>query len=123
MASSTIRAYIPTTVRAAADLWAGGTASQAGCPAFTVTAADRAAQTGKPDEEALEYAAFARAAEAAAEGTNADEHMLVLSADVDGHDVAGGVLATDVPTRAVVSFHVGDDLLWYDVTEAADILR
>lgn len=122
MVSSTIRAYIPTTVGAAAALWKGGTLAAAGSHAFTVTDADRAAQTGKPDEEALEYFAFGRAAEAAASAAGVNDNLLVLSADVDSGDLRDGVLRTDVAARAVVSFHVGADLLWYDVSEAGDIL-
>ncbi|GAB3565426.1 DUF6912 family protein [Spelaeicoccus albus] len=122
MSSSTVRAYIPTTVSAAAARWDDGTACAAGSSVYRVTADDRAGQTGKPDEEALEYAAFRRAADAAA-GNRRGETAVVISADVPAGEITGGVLAADLPAAAVVSFHLGADLLWYDATEAGDILR
>lgn len=118
MASATLRGYIPTSTGAAAARWTDGVACAAGAAVFTVTDADRAAQV-RPDEEALEYAAFSRAADVAAE---AEDAALVLSADLAPHEIAGGALVSDLPVGAVVSFHVGPELLWYDVTEAADIL-
>lgn len=104
--------------------------------AFGVTASERSAQPSE-DEEDLEFEAMCAALDAAASRRRTTgERRVVASADVptaeDGHGwsvVLPGTVALD----DVVSFHVEesggtsagegyDDLLWYDVTELADLV-
>ena len=108
--------------------------------AFGVTERiERADPTGQ--EEEWEYAALTEAAEAAAllQGTTVAKRV-VAAADVDPGAVAADgtrdslaavTVSTVISLRQVVSFHVdeeaGDqgmeDLLWYDATELAEVLR
>lgn len=128
LSSQRIRAYFPATLARTAALWTDGIAVDEPRTAFTVSDAERASsqdnsRSEKPDEEALEYAAFRRAAAAAREAAE-EETTMVVSADVADDDIgADGNLVHDVAVSEVVSFHVGDDLLWYDASEAADLLR
>lgn len=125
VSSQRIRAYFPAMRARTTALWADGIAVDAPRDAYTVSDAERAAgradnRAGKTDEEALEYQAFLRAATAAA----GNDASMVISADVAPGDIdTDGRLVRDVVPSAVVSFHVGADLLWYDVSEAADILQ
>ena len=107
-------------------------------PAHAVTPA-----VGRPglvtDEEELEHLAWlAAGAEAAGRSADGTVRRVVAAADVDSAtvvhptsaDTASRVeLAAPVDLRRIVSFHVDEepgasdptDLLWYDVTELADV--
>jgi hypothetical protein len=98
---------------------------------------------GKPglvtDEEELEHAAWVAATEEAiAAPGSAPRRRVIAAADVDAAivvhptspDVPSRVeVAAPVERRRIVSFHVDEvagsteptDLLWYDVTELADV--
>lgn len=134
------RIYVPLLPDAVRRLAADREIGPAPVAAFGVTErVERADPTGL--EEEWEYAALTEAAEAAAllQGT-AVAKRVVAAADVDPGTVAsdgtrGSMAAVTVSTvialRQVVSFHVdeeaGDqgmeDLLWYDATELAEVLR
>ena len=115
--------------------------------AFAVTSrVERALPAG--DEEEWEYAALCEAVDAATalRATPADRRV-VAAADVDSEwvsdlspaapapgdgDALAAVRVTEqVSLRQVVSFHIdeepgadgADDLLWYDVTELAEVAR
>lgn len=116
--------------------------------AFAVNPALRGAAPDE-DEEGLEYLAFLAAADAAIDA--GEVSRIVLAADAPGRDTgqAGIVTVVDVPWEDVVSIHIDDltdadlladlgaaqagdgdardrvndaDLLWYDVSERADVL-
>ncbi|MDQ2756532.1 MAG: hypothetical protein M3Y71_08205 [Actinomycetota bacterium] len=95
------------------------------------------------DEEGLEFLALTSARTAAVVDRDGSDRPLVIAAvDLDSDDVdvvpsASGVAAqvglrAPVPRRRVVSLHVEEppagsraepDLLWYDVTELAEVAR
>ncbi len=132
------RVYLPITpadLRALAD---GMALRPIPRPAHAVTPA-----LGKPglvtDEEELEHAAWVAATEEAiAPPGAAPRRRVIAAADVDATAVAFPA-DPDVPSRVevsapverrrIVSFHVDEDpgcceptdLLWYDVTELADV--
>lgn len=124
-----VRIYVPASVREVCALQSSG---QIPSEAMAFGAAPGAT-------EDQEHAAWVAAAEAAADlvaptGTR----RVVISADVDAAllDPAPTALpartriTAPVPLRRVVSLHVDEevgsgvaDLLWYDVTELADVAR
>jgi hypothetical protein len=134
------RIYVPLLPEAVRALAAEREIGPAPVAAFGVTERiERADPTGL--EEEWEYAALTEAAEAAAllQGTTVAKRV-IAAADVDPGTVtsdgtreslAAVTVARAVPLRQVVSFHVdeeaGDqgmeDLLWYDATELAEVLR
>lgn len=104
--------------------------------AFAVTVTERAAQPDE-DEEDLEFEAMCAALDAAGERRRTKgERRVVVSADVptaEDSDAWSVVLPGVVALDDVVSFHVDeaagtpvgegyDGLLWYDVTELAEIV-
>jgi hypothetical protein len=141
-----VRVYLPVggeAVRALAE--SGGIVAGPDQPllAFAVTP-ELAALAPGLDEEALEYSAFTEAV-AAAEQCRERPHdrRVVIAADADPAAVeaaegpAGAVrLVAAIPLSRVASFHVdevwaqrrrgsvpdgADSLLWYDVTELAEV--
>lgn len=132
------RVYLPlavedlTALRDGRDLGPGPLAAHGVTPAL-----------GRPglttDTEELEHLAWVAAAEEAEALRDGQTHRVVAAADVEEGSVSVPV-AGDVPSRVdvdgyvgrsrLVSFHVdehaGDtgtaDLLWFDVTELADVL-
>lgn len=135
----TRRVYLPVSRGALAALVSTGELGPAPLSAYAVTSV-----LGRPgltvDEEELEHAAWAAAADAAVDLTDGGSHRrLVASADVDvatvlegaAADPASVTLGAAVPLRRIVSFHVEEhpggreltDLLWYDVTELPDVAR
>ena len=132
------RVYLPLTPADLTGLAEGRPLGPAPRNAHAVTPS-----LGKPglvtDEEELEHAAWVAAAEEAigAPGS-APRRRVVAAADVDAAivvhptspDVPSRVeVAAPVERRRIVSFHVDEvagsteptDLLWYDVTELADV--
>ena len=132
------RVYLPLTPADLTGLAEGRPLGPAPRNAHAVTPA-----LGKPglvtDEEELEHAAWVAAAEEAigAPGS-APRRRVIAAADVDAAivvhptspDVPSRVeVAAPVERRRIVSFHVDEvagsteptDLLWYDVTELADV--
>ncbi|MBM6546902.1 hypothetical protein JNO54_12255 [Janibacter sp. YIM B02568] len=104
--------------------------------AFGVTDAERTARPAE-DEEDLEFEAMCEALDAAGSRRRTkSERRVVASADVPSAQDGQGwsvVLPGTVALEDVVSFHVEesegtsagegyDDLLWYDVTELADLV-
>ena len=132
------RVYLALTPSDLADLADGRAVGPVPLPAHAVTPA-----LGRPglvtDEEELEHLAWVAATEEAATRTAVGAHRrVVASADVDrasvGHPTAADTasrveLSAPVELRRIVSFHVDEepgasgptDLLWYDVTELADV--
>jgi hypothetical protein len=131
------RVYLPLTSADLTALAEGRPLGPAPRRAHAVTPA-----LGKPglvtDEEELEHAAWVAAAEEAVEAGAAPRRRVIAAADVDAAIVVHPT-SPDVPSRVevsapierrrIVSFHVDDepgateatDLLWYDVTELADV--
>ena len=132
------RVYLPLTPADLTGLAEGRPLGPAPRNAHAVTPS-----LGKPglvtDEEELEHAAWVAAAEEAigAPGS-APRRRVIAAADVDAAivvhptspDVPSRVeVAAPVERRRIVSFHVDEvagsteptDLLWYDVTELADV--
>ncbi|HYN65675.1 MAG TPA: hypothetical protein VES93_02225 [Ornithinibacter sp.] len=132
------RVYLPLTPADLEDLDEGRAIGPAPRTAHAVTPA-----LGKPglvtDEEELEHAAWVAATEEAVGPAGAaPRRRVVAAADVDAACVVHPT-SPDVPSRVevsvpverrrVVSFHVDEepgsteptDLLWYDVTELADV--
>ncbi|MEO7070108.1 MAG: hypothetical protein ABI131_06405 [Nostocoides sp.] len=133
------RIYLPLSPADVAALVGSGEVSPSS--AFAVTPALRS-DLPTADEEEREYAAMGDAAASAAEawGGAGGGKRVVAAADVD----AAAVLVSParpgearslvrvqgpVPLRRIVSLHIdekpgGDgDLLWYDVTELAEVAR
>ena len=132
------RVYLPLTPADLTGLAEGRPLGPAPRNAHAVTPA-----LGKPglvtDEEELEHAAWVAATEEAIAASGAAPHRRVIAAaDVDAAivvhptspDVPSRVeVAAPVERRRIVSFHVDEvvgsteptDLLWYDVTELADV--
>jgi hypothetical protein len=134
------RIYVPLLPDAVRRLAAEREIGPAPVAAFGVTERiERAHPTGL--EEEWEYAALTEAAEAAAllQGTTVAKRVVaaadvdpgVVSSDGTRESLAAVTVSGAVPLRQVVSFHVdeeaGDqgmeDLLWYDATELAEVLR
>jgi hypothetical protein len=135
------RVYVPLTPAMVRDLADTRQISPAPVAAHAVTPRLERALPGS-DEEEREYAAL-RDAAAAADALSAGSvvRRVVVAADVDSawvdhrrgesSDVLSTVEITEpVPLRLVVSFHVDevagrhdDELLWYDVTELAEVVR
>lgn len=132
------RIYLPLTSEDLADLADGRPIGPAPLAAHAVTPA--LGRTGLVvDEEELEHAAWVAATREASALTGSEpRRRVVAAADVDvalvlhptAPDVPSRVHVTaPVDRRRIVSFHVdeevGDseptDLLWYDVTELADV--
>lgn len=141
-----VRVYLPAggeVVRALAE--SGGIEAGPDQPlrAFAVTAELRAHAPGL-DDEALEYSAFTEAAAAAEEcRERPHDRRVVIAADADrtAVEAADGPvsavrLVAFVPLSRVASFHIDeegaasrsksapngvDSLLWYDVTELAEV--
>lgn len=132
------RVYLPLTPDDLTALAEGRSLGPPPIPAHAVTPA-----LGKPglvtDQEELEHAAWlAAAAEALPAPGLPPQRRVVAAADVDAASVVHPT-APDVPSRVelssaverrrIVSFHVDEepgateptDLLWYDVTELADV--
>ena len=135
------RVYLPLTSADLDALAAGRPLGPAPLAAHAVTPA-----LGRPglviDEEELEHAAWLAATEEAATAGGASgespRRRVIAAADVDAAVVVHPT-APDVPSRVevgapverrrIVSFHVDEeagateptDLLWYDVTELADV--
>ncbi len=119
------RIYLPLSADGIRALARTGATDEGADPAYAVTAALRAASPGAGDEE-LEDAAL----RAAAAGAGV---FAVAAADVDPHDVAEATeddparvaVAGPVPVQRIASIHVvdGADILWYDVTELAEVDR
>ena len=132
------RVYLPLTPADLTGLAEGRPLGPAPRNAHAVTPS-----LGKPglvtDEEELEHAAWVAAAEEAigAPGSG-PRRRVIAAADVDAAivvhptspDVPSRVeVAAPVERRRIVSFHVDEvagsteptDLLWYDVTELADV--
>lgn len=132
------RVYLPLTTADLTALSEGRAVGPAPRQAHAVTPA-----LGKPglvtDEEELEHTAWLAAAQEALGAARAEPRRRVIAAaDVDAAvvvhptspDVPSRVeLSAPVERRRIVSFHVDDepgaseptDLLWYDVTELADV--
>ncbi len=132
------RVYLPLTPADLTGLAEGRPLGPAPRNAHAVTPS-----LGKPglvtDEEELEHTAWVAATEeaAAASGTE-PRRRIIAAADVDAAIVVHPT-SPDVPSRVevsapverrrIVSFHVDEepgsteptDLLWYDVTELADV--
>ena len=132
------RVYLPLTSADLTGLSEGRPLGPAPRNAHAVTPA-----LGKPglvtDEEELEHTAWVAAAEeAGAAPGGARRRRVIAAADVDAAIVVHPT-SPDVPSRVevsapverrrIVSFHVDEepgsteptDLLWYDVTELADV--
>ena len=132
------RVYLPLTSADLTALAQGRPIGPAPRAAHAVTPA-----LGRPglatDEEELEHAAWVAATEEAGRAPgSASRRRVVAAADVDAAIVTHPT-SPDVPSRVevsapverrrIVSFHVDDepgatsptDLLWYDVTELADV--
>lgn len=138
---SLTRIYVPLTPAMVRALAESREIAPAPVPAHAVTQRlERALPSA--DEEVREYAAMSDAAEAAgALSAGSVVRRVVVAADVDsawvdarrgeGSEVLSTVEVTEpVPLRLVASFHVdevpgqGDDeLLWYDATELAEVVR
>ncbi|MDF3046344.1 MAG: hypothetical protein K0R30_2572 [Ornithinibacter sp.] len=131
------RVYLPLTPAHLAALAAGRSVGPVPLLAHAVTPA-----LGKPglvtDEEELEHAAWLAAADQAGSLSDGGRRRVVAAADVDastvGHPTTPGEpsrveLSAPVDLRRIVSFHVDEepgatdaaDLLWYDVTELAEV--
>ena len=132
------RVYLALTAEDLAGLAQGRPLGPVPRPAHAVTAA-----VGRPglatDEEELEHLAWLAAGEeAVGRSAGGTVRRVVASADVDAAtvvhptsaDTASRVeLSAPVDLRRIVSFHVDEepgatdptDLLWYDVTELADV--
>jgi hypothetical protein len=132
------RVYLPLTPADLTGLAEGRPLGPAPRNAHAVTSS-----LGKPglvtDEEELEHAAWVAATEEAiAAPGSAPRRRVIAAADVDAAivvhptspDVPSRVeVAAPVERRRIVSFHVDEvagsteptDLLWYDVTELADV--
>jgi hypothetical protein len=132
------RVYLPLTPADLTGLAEGRPLGPAPRNAHAVTSS-----LGKPglvtDEEELEHAAWVAATvEAIAAPGSAPRRRVIAAADVDAAivvhptspDVPSRVeVAAPVERRRIVSFHVDEvagsteptDLLWYDVTELADV--
>jgi hypothetical protein len=132
------RVYLPLTPADLTGLAEGRPLGPAPRNAHAVTPS-----LGKPglvtDEEELEHAAWVAATvEAIAAPGSAPRRRVIAAADVDAAivvhptspDVPSRVeVAAPVERRRIVSFHVDEvagsteptDLLWYDVTELADV--
>ena len=132
------RIYLPLTAADLTALAEGRAVGPAPRAAHAVTPA-----LGKPglvtDEEELEHTAWAAAAEEAIGiAGSPPRRRVVAAADVDAavvmHPTAPDVpsrveVSAPVERRRIVSFHVDEepgmteptDLLWYDVTELADV--
>ncbi|MFV0461727.1 MAG: DUF6912 family protein [Nostocoides sp.] len=120
------RIYLPLTAVALSDLIALKESVAPPVPAHAVTHTLRETRSGV-DEEEWEYEALIDAA-------TSMEVRVVAAADVEpdhvieapGRGLTAVMLNEPVPLPRVVSFHVrqgpDDDLLWYDVTEAATVL-
>ncbi len=131
------RVYLPLTPAHLEALAAGRSVGPVPLAAHAVTPA-----LGKPglvtDEEELEHAAWLAAADEAGSLSDGVRRRVVAAADVDastvGHPTTPGKpsrveLSAPVNLRRIVSFHVDEepgatdaaDLLWYDVTELAEV--
>ncbi|MEO6791262.1 MAG: hypothetical protein ABI249_00340 [Ornithinibacter sp.] len=132
------RVYLPLTAQHLSALAEGGAVGPAPLSAHAVTPA-----LGKPglttDQEELEHLAWLAAVEDAAQHSrDGSLRRVVAAADVDSGDVAvpaAGSPASRVEVTAeldrprIVSFHVDEepgateatDLLWFDVTELAEV--
>ena len=132
------RVYLALAPEHLAALARGGSVGPAPVAAHAVTPA-----LGKPglvtDEEELEHAAWLAAVDEAAEHSDGGiRRRVVAAADVDAATVAHRTtpvapsqveLLAPVDLRRIVSFHVDEepgatdptDLLWYDVTELAEV--
>ncbi len=132
------RIYLPLTSADLADLADGRPVGPAPLDAHAVTPS--LGRTGLVvDEEELEHAAWVAATREASGLTRGGAvRRVVAAADVDAalvlHPTAADVpsrvqVSAPIERRRIVSFHVdeeaGDteptDLLWYDVTELADV--
>jgi hypothetical protein len=132
------RVYLPLTSADLTALSEGRPIGPAPRAAHAVTPA-----LGRPglvtDEEELEHAAWVAATEEAGQAPGAaNRRRVIAAADVDAAIVVHPT-SPDVPSRVevsapverrrIVSFHVDEevgatsatDLLWYDVTELADV--
>lgn len=139
--SQTVRAYLPATFGALAVLRAEGELPAG--PAYAVTP-DLRARLQEDDQEALEYEAFTRAAQASLGLLRADpmaaRRRVVISVDAPVEPDQGDRvrLAGPVPLAAVAAIHVDgtavepavvaavageaavdEALEWYDVSELA----
>jgi hypothetical protein len=132
------RVYLALSSSDLAALAEGGSVGPVPVGAHAVTPA-----LGRPglvtDEEELEHAAWLAAVEEAGARTEGgSRRRVVAAADVDAstvvHQTSPGEpsqveLSAPVDLRRIVSFHVDEDpggsdatdLLWYDVTELADV--
>lgn len=139
-----VRVYVPLTgaaVRALAESGWLRAAPDKPTPAFAVTR-ELARSAPGLDEEDLEYAAFVDAVALAGEcRQQPGDRRVVVAADADPSGVRPGAgpvsaveLVEDLPLARIASFHVdeegahrgavqdeADSLLWYDVTELAEV--
>jgi len=127
------RVYLPATLTTVATLRAQGSLTPP--EAYAVTPALRESYADG-DQEELEYAAFARAAEAALWLLRADpqapRRRVVIAADVPAEPLSGppdrkgdpalAKLRGPVPLRAVASIHVDGDPAEADVAAAVAAL-
>lgn len=125
-----MRVYLPLLLEELVDVASTGRLPDR--HGHAVTAALRAADP-TADEEDLEFEAMCRALDAAR--SLGDGRRVIASADVPEVPGTGDDARLDATTRValsdVVSFHVEedagdegsgyDDLLWYDVTELAEL--
>jgi hypothetical protein len=135
---SQTRIYLPLDADALRRLAAQREIGTTVLDAFAVTAwVERSLPEG--DREDWEYAALAEAVDAAgALRAGMVARRVVAAADVDsesvrdgGDGMAGVRVGGPVPLSRVVAFHIdetaGDegmaDLLWYDATELAEVVR
>lgn len=127
-----MRVYLPATLPLLRQ-WRAAGAVPAPTTGFAVTPALRAADPGA-DEEELEYAATALAAEASARlpPAQGDGRRVVLAVDADAvvrdHEPGAVEVVEPVPWRAVAAGLVGADgrsagaeLLWYATQELGDL--
>jgi len=139
-----VRIYLPVGRRELEHLQATGTVDASPSSprqGFAVTDELRSRTPGA-DVEELEYAAFADAVAASASARSAPgDRRVVAATDADpewvstggGGAVSSVALVAPVPRSRIASFHVdedrgvpddggqSDDLLWYDVTELAEV--
>jgi hypothetical protein len=142
------RIYLATTPAGLQALAATGSLGPAPLSAHTITAAVNRSTFGG-DEEDQEYAAWLAAAADGRRLVGEGGTRVVVSADVDAaliedelpearsaHEEATGEgrgtsvrITSAVPLKRIVAFHVDElpggadpDLLWFDVTELADVL-
>lgn len=131
------RVYLALSPLAVAGLASAREIGPAPLAAFAVTSA-MAGRGGSLEDEQLEHEAWLAAAEAARPLSGGRARRVIAAADVDDalvRELAGAAagrveIDAPVPLRRIVSFHVDEevggteptDLLWYDVTELADVL-